>query len=90
MKHHATVQTVRERYNSRREKILKNLLRISFTHALKRGVMLHIPDGEEEKEDDGKDHLHVGPRHETEHAQDQQLHQLQGKNTASWQILNSG
>ena len=29
MKHHATVQTVRERYNSRREKVLKKLLRIS-------------------------------------------------------------
>ena len=29
MKHHATVQTVRERYNSRREKNLKKLLRIS-------------------------------------------------------------
>ena len=28
MKHYATVQTVRERYNNRREKILKKLFRI--------------------------------------------------------------
>ena len=36
MKHHATVQTVRERYNSRREKILKKLLRISSRRLLYR------------------------------------------------------
>ena len=28
MKHHATVQTVRDRYNNRREKIFKKLVRI--------------------------------------------------------------
>ena len=52
MKHHAPVQTVRERYNSRREKILKKLFRflftttdVPFTRALNRGVMLHIWTG---------------------------------------------
>ena len=50
MKHHAAVQTVRDRYNSRREKILKKLLWISLIttadltikRALNRGVMLHM------------------------------------------------
>ena len=38
-----------------------------------------VPDGKEEQEDDGEDHLHVWPRDEPEHAQDQQLHQLERK-----------
>ena len=48
MKLHATFQSARERHMSRREKILKKLLRISsrpnvpFTRTLNRGVMLHI------------------------------------------------
>ena len=36
-----------------------------------------VPDGKEEEEDDGEDHLHVGPRDEAEHTEDQQLHQLE-------------
>ena len=36
MKHHAPVQTVRERYNSRREKILNNILRIFSRRLLHR------------------------------------------------------
>ena len=49
MKHHATVQTVRERYNSRREKNPKEIVKdffttadVPFTRALNRGVMLHM------------------------------------------------
>ena len=49
MKHHATVQHVRERYNNHREKNPKKLIRIFFTmavipltHVLNRGVMLHM------------------------------------------------
>ena len=45
MKHHATVQTVRDRYNSRREKnFLEDFFTtaiVPFTHALNRGVMRH-------------------------------------------------
>ena len=40
MKHHATIQTVRERYNSRREKILKKLLRISSRRLMYRSSVL--------------------------------------------------
>ena len=35
-----------------------------------------MADGEEEEEDHGEDHLHVGPRDEPENAQDQQLPKL--------------
>ena len=48
MKHHATVQHVRERYNNRREKILKiakgffTTIVVPFMQVLNRGVMLHI------------------------------------------------
>ena len=49
MKHHATVQHVRERYNNHREKNPKKLIRIFFTmavipltHVLNRGMMLHM------------------------------------------------
>ena len=49
MKHHAAVQSARERYISRREEILNNFLRIffttavvPFTHGLNRGVLLHM------------------------------------------------
>ena len=49
MKHHATVQNVREWCNSHHEKIFKKLLRtifktavVPFTHSLKRDMMLYI------------------------------------------------
>ena len=49
MKHHAAVQSARERYNSRREEILNNFLGfffttavVPFTHGLNRGVILHM------------------------------------------------
>jgi len=45
MKHHTAVQTVRARYNSRREKIVKDFFTtadVAFTRALNRGVMLHM------------------------------------------------
>ena len=35
-----------------------------------------VSDGQEEEDDEGEDHLHVGPGREAEEAHDQQLHHL--------------
>ena len=45
MKHHATVQHVRERYNNLPQQFLKDFFTtvvVPFTHVLNRGMMLHI------------------------------------------------